>query len=55
MKKIINDTITGELSGLRQNLETKNPLKMMKNAFHCTLKSLFVLKIFEFCLDFLVM
>ena len=55
MKKIINDTIKGEFSGLRQNLATESPLKMMKNAFHFTLKSLFVLKIFKFCLDFLVM
>ena len=55
MKKIINDTIKGEFSRLRQNLATESPLKMMKNAFHFTLKSLFVLKIFKFCLDFLVM
>ena len=30
-------------------------LKMMKNAFYCTLKALFILKIFKFCHDFLVM
>ena len=31
------------------------PLKMMKNAFYFILKALFVLKIFNFCHDFLVM
>ena len=36
------------LSGLRQLLVTKSPLKMMKKAFHFTLKALFVLKIFRF-------
>ena len=35
----------GALSGLRQFLATESPLKMMKNAFYFTLKSLFVLKI----------
>ena len=35
------------LSGLRQFLATENPLKMIKNAFYFTLKSLFVLKIFK--------
>ena len=33
----------GALSGLRQFLAAKNPLKMMKNAFYFTLKALFVL------------
>ena len=36
------------LSGLRQFLATESPLKMMKNAFHFTLKALFVLKIIKF-------
>ena len=27
---------------------TENPLKMMKNAFHFTLKALFILEIFKF-------
>ena len=36
------------LSGLRQFLATKSPLKMMKNAFYFTLKALFVLKRFKF-------
>ena len=36
------------LSGLRQILATEVALKMMKNAFYFTLKSLFVLKIFKF-------
>ena len=31
------------------------PLKMMKNASHFILKAVFILKIFKFCLDFLVM
>ena len=30
-------------------------LKMMKNVFYFIFKALFVLKIFNFCLDFLVM
>ena len=38
----------GALSGLRKFLAIESPLKMMKNAFHFTLKSLFVLKIFKF-------
>ena len=33
---------------LKQFLATESPLKMMKNAFYFTLKSLFVLKIFKF-------
>ena len=40
--------LKGALSDLRQYLANKNPLKMMKNAFYFTLKSLFVLKIFKF-------
>ena len=35
-------------------MATESPLKVMKNAFYFTLKTLFVLKIFTFCLDFLV-
>ena len=44
------DTINfkGALSGLRQFLATKSPLKMMKNAVYFTSKALFVLKIFNF-------
>ena len=38
----------GVLSGLWQSLATESPLKKMKNAFHFTLKALFVLKIFKF-------
>ena len=38
----------GPLSGLRQFLTTRSPLKMMKNAFYYVLKALFVLKIFTF-------
>ena len=45
----------GALSGLKQPLAAVSPLKMMKNAFYFTSKALFVLKIFKFCLDFLVM
>ena len=41
-------TLKGALSGLRQFLLTESPLKMMKNAFSLSLKSLFVLKIFKF-------
>ena len=43
------------LSGLTQFLTIENPLKMMKNAFHFILKVLFVLEIFIFCTDFLIM
>ena len=40
--------VKGALSGLRQFLATKSPLKMSKNALYFTLKALFVLKIFKF-------
>ena len=33
---------------LRQFLATESPLKMMKNTFYLTLKSLFILKKFKF-------
>ena len=36
------------LSGLRQFLTTKRPLKMMKNAFHFALRALFVPEIFKY-------
>ena len=45
---------TGALSSLIQFLATESTLKMMKNAFYFTLKALFILKIFKFFLDFLV-
>ena len=38
-------TLKGALSGLRQFVATESPLKMIKNAFYFTLKSLFVLEI----------
>ena len=38
----------GALSGLRQFLATKSPLKMMKNAFYFTFKAFLVLKIYKF-------
>ena len=38
----------GALSGLRNFFATESSLKMMKNTFDFTLKSLFVLKIFKF-------
>ena len=47
--------IKGALSGLRQFLATENALKMMKNAFYFTSKAIFILKTFNFCLDFLGM
>ena len=40
--------LKGALSGLRQFLENETLLKMMKNAFHFTLKAIFVLEIFRF-------
>ena len=42
-----NINFKGALSGLRQLLATESPLKVMKNAFYCTLNA--------FCLDILVM
>ena len=48
-------TFKGALSGLRQFLATENTLKMMKNVFYYTSKDFFVLKIFKFCVDFLIM
>ena len=47
-KKKKQENLKGTLSALRQNLAAENPLKMMKNAFYFTSKSLFVLKIFKF-------
>ena len=44
--------IKGALSGLKRFLATESPLKMMKTAFYFTLKSLFVLRYLNFCLDF---
>ena len=44
----------GPLSGLKQYLANKNPVKMMKNTFYLTLMAVLVLKIFiflNFCLD----
>ena len=46
--------IKGALSGLRKFLATESHLKIMI-FFYFTLKALFFLKIFSFCLDFLVM
>ena len=47
--------LKGLLSHLRQFLAIEIPLKMIKNAFcYFTFKNLFVLKIFIFCLGFLV-
>ena len=52
---ILDCTFKGALSGLRQFLATENSLKLMKNAFYFISKALFVLKISNFCFDFLVM
>ena len=49
------ERVKGTISGLRQFLTTKSSLKIMKNAFYFTSKALFVLKIFKFLSDFLVM
>ena len=38
----------GGFSGLRPFLATKSPLKMMKNAFYFTLRTLSILKKFKF-------
>ena len=49
-KDNISSCFKGALSGLRQFLAIKSPLKMMKNAFCFTSKGLFILKIFKFLL-----
>ena len=41
-------------AGMIQFLATESFLKMMKNALYFTLNALFVLTIFKFCIDFLV-
>ena len=45
---LVIKTFTGTLSGLRQNLATESPLKMMKNASYFTLRAPFVLQILKF-------
>ena len=45
---IYNGRIKGALSGLREFLAAESPLKMMKNDFYFTSKTLFVLRIFKF-------
>ena len=42
-------------SAFKKFLATESPLKVIKNTFYLTLKSLFVLKIFKFLCDLLVM
>ena len=42
------EKIKDALSGLRQFLAIERSLKVIKNAFYFTSKSLFVLKVFEF-------
>ena len=44
----------GALSGLRHFLAAESPSEMMKDAFYFTSKAFFVLKVFKFCLDILV-
>ena len=45
---LCTNEFNGALSGLKQFLATESPLKMMKNAYWFTWKTLFVLKIFKF-------
>ena len=53
--KLVENGLTELIdSDLIQFLATENPLKMIKNAFYLTLKALFVLKILNSYLDFLV-
>ena len=47
--------VKGALSGFKNFLATESPLKVIKNTFYLTLKSIFVLKIFKFLCDLLVM
>ena len=51
----LQTSFKGAPSGLRQFLAIENHLKMMQEAFYFTLKTLFVLNILKFCLDFVVM
>ena len=44
--------IKGPLLGQSQFLATESPLRMMKNSFYFTLEAFFVLKMFNFVLDF---
>ena len=53
-QKELHEEIKDTLSGLRKFLATGSPLKMMKNAFYFTSKTLFLLKIFKFLSWFLV-
>ena len=43
---LLKINLKGAISGLRQFLATKSPLKIMKNAFYFTTKALFVLNIY---------
>ena len=52
--QILHIQIKGALSGLIQLLAIESPSKMMKNAFYFTSEALLLLKILNFCLDFLV-
>ena len=44
---LVSLLLKGALSGLRTFLATESLLKVMKNAFHFTLKALFVLKVLK--------
>ena len=47
--------VKGAISGLRRVLASETPLKIKKSSFYSTLKSLFISKCLNFCLDFSVM
>ena len=49
------EILKGALSGPGKLLTTESLFKMMKNAFYFILIALFILKIFRYCLGFLVM
>ena len=55
LKCLIGDSasLKDALSGLRQFLAPESTLKHHEKCFYLTVKALFVLKIFKFCLDFL--
>ena len=55
VKKTFSRRFKAAVLGLRQSLATDSPFKIMKNAFHFTLKALFILKMINFCPDFFVM
>ena len=51
----MRERVTGALLGLRQFLTSESPLKMIKNAFYCTLKTIRSQETYFFVLTFLAL